>query len=176
MPKQGLDSKTRADLAALTRRYSAATVLFHHAMAEHLGLGPTDHKCLGLLLEHEGLTGSRLASITGLTTGAITGVVNRLERAGYVERQADPDDGRRQVLRPVPERIAEVGAAFAEYGPDNDELVAGLDARQLDGVLTYLARANEQLEQRAARLRVEALQNHRAGDRRRAPTAQEDRK
>jgi DNA-binding MarR family transcriptional regulator len=166
MRKQGLDAKTRTELAALTRNFSSATVLFHHAMAEHLGLGPTDHKCLGLLLQHEGLSGSRLAAMTGLTTGAITGVVNRLERAGYVKRLADPDDGRRQILRPVPERIAEVGAAFLEFGPDNDELVADMDAGQIGAVMTFLARANEQLEQRAAHIRAEA---------RRRPTPTTDR-
>nr|MBA3556874.1 MarR family transcriptional regulator [Gemmatimonadales bacterium] len=68
----------------LVRRHSTAAVLFHHAVAERLGLGPTDHKCLDVLREREAMTGSQLAAITGLTSGAITGVVARLERAGYL--------------------------------------------------------------------------------------------
>ena len=80
-------------------------MLFHHAVAERLGLGPADHKCLDLLVERGSMTSSQLAAITGLTTGAITGVVNRLEAAGYVQRQPDPDDRRKQVLTPVPEGI-----------------------------------------------------------------------
>jgi len=56
----------------LARRHSTAVVLFHHAVAERLGLGPTDHKCLDLLRERGAITGSELAAITGLTTGAIT--------------------------------------------------------------------------------------------------------
>src|SRR5438445_9663072 len=82
----------------LIRRRSTATVLFHHAVADRLGLGPTDHKCLDLLREHGALTGSGLAAITGLTSGAITGVVARLERAGFLRRESDSNDGRRQIL------------------------------------------------------------------------------
>src|SRR5207245_7886714 len=85
----------------LARRHSTAVVLFHHAVAERLGLGPTDHKCLDLLRERGAITGSELAAITGLTTGAITGVVARLEQAGYVRRESDPHDGRKQMLYPA---------------------------------------------------------------------------
>ncbi|MGH3334171.1 MAG: MarR family winged helix-turn-helix transcriptional regulator [Nocardioidaceae bacterium] len=147
---------TQAQLALLARRHSTATVLFHHAMAESLGLGPSDHKCLDLLLQHEGMTGSRLAAMTGLTTGAITGVVNRLEQAGFVRRLPDPDDGRRQLLQPVPDRIAEVTAWFAVNGPDHDDLLAGMDADQIAGLVTYLTRASEHLESRSALLRATA--------------------
>src|SRR5260221_13705710 len=85
----------------LARRHSTAAVLFNHAVAERLGLGPTDHKCLDLLRERGAMTGSELASITGLTTGAITGVVVRLELAGYLRREPDPHDGRKQTLHAV---------------------------------------------------------------------------
>src|SRR5829696_7912643 len=82
----------------LARRHSTAAVLFHHAVADRLGLGPTDHKCLDLLRERGPMTGSDLAALTGLTSGAVTGVVARLERAGYVRREPDPSDGRRLIL------------------------------------------------------------------------------
>src|SRR5437867_10829830 len=83
----------------LVRRHSIAAVLFHHAVAERLGLGPTDHKCLDLLRELGAVTGSELATITGLTTGAVTGVVSRLEQAGYLRRGPDPHDGRSEERR-----------------------------------------------------------------------------
>src|SRR5712691_12922080 len=83
----------------LARQHSTAVVLFHHAVAERLGLGLTDHKCLDLLRERGAMAGSDLSAITGLTSGAITGVVARLERAGYLCREPDPHDGRKQILR-----------------------------------------------------------------------------
>src|SRR5258707_5947915 len=82
----------------LARRHSTAAVLFHHAVAERLGLGPTDHKCLDLLRERGPMAGSDLGTITGLTSGAITGVVARLERGGYLRREPDRHDGRKQIL------------------------------------------------------------------------------
>ena len=144
-------------LAQLARRHSTATVMYHHAVAERLGLGPSDHKCLDLLLQHGELTGGRLAAMTGLTTGAVTGVVNRLEAAGYLRRRPDPADGRRQLLQPVPEGIGEVTAVFAEHGPDLDRLTAGMTPDQVDTVLTFLSRAIDELEERATRLRARAL-------------------
>lgn len=146
-----------AALTATARRHSTATVLYHHAMAEHLGLGPSDHKCLDLLLQHGEMTGSRLAALTGLTTGAITGVVNRLERGGFLRRRPDPRDARCQILQPDPERVAELGAVFAENGPDPDTLLEGMNADQVRTVLTFLTRATEQLEQRATTLRAQSL-------------------
>lgn len=147
----------RAGLARIARRHSTATVLYHHAVAERLGLGPSDHKCLDLLVQHGELTGSRLAAMTGLTTGAITGVVHRLEAAGFLHRRPDPADGRRQLLQPEPDRVAEVAAVFAEDGPDLDRLTAGMTRDQVDAVLTFLSRATDELEECAVRLRARAL-------------------
>src|SRR6266436_276162 len=81
---------TEEIVGRLVRRHSTAVVLFHHAVAERLGIGPTDHKCLDLLRERGAITGSELAGLTGLTTGAITGVVARLETAGFLRRKPDP--------------------------------------------------------------------------------------
>src|SRR5215831_18418437 len=92
----------------LARQHSTAVVLFHHAIAERLGLGPTDHKCLDLLRERGTMSGRDLVAITGLTSGAITGVVARLENAGFLERRADKRDGRKQILSPAVERMSEI--------------------------------------------------------------------
>lgn len=140
----------------LARRFSTATVLFHHAIAGRLGLGPTDHKCLDLLVQHGTLTGTELAAITGLTSGAITGVVTRLERAGYLRRTPDPQDGRRQLLSPVPERMHHIGAVFAGLQSDATVLVAGFDTAQLEAIAQFLDRATHFARERAALLRVQA--------------------
>src|SRR5437867_4356010 len=109
----------------LVRRHSTAAVLFHHAVAERLGLGPTDHKCLDLIRERGAMTGSELAAITGLTSGAITGVVARLERAGYVRREPDPHDRRKQILSPVQERVRDIQDVFDPIREDVAELLEG---------------------------------------------------
>src|SRR5437667_4271570 len=102
----------------LVRRHSIATVLFHHAVAERLGLGPTDHKCLDVLRERGRMTGSELSAITDLTSGAITGVVARLERAGYLRREPDPRVGRQQILHPALERVQDIHKVFEPIRKD----------------------------------------------------------
>ncbi|GAA1343700.1 MarR family winged helix-turn-helix transcriptional regulator [Saccharothrix algeriensis] len=81
-----------------TRESSALTTLFHSRAAERMGLSPTDGKCLDLAVRaEEPITAGRIAELSGLSTGAVTGVIDRLERAGYVRRVRDPHD-RRKVL------------------------------------------------------------------------------
>jgi len=140
----------------LARRFSTATVLFHHAVAERLGLGPSDHKCLDLIVERGTLTGAELAALTGLTSGAITSVVARLEHAGYLRRAPDPQDGRRQLLQPVPERMQDVAEVFAGLQSDAAALVAGFDTEQLEAIAQYLDRATHFARDRAAVLRAQA--------------------
>ncbi|HEV8561147.1 MAG TPA: MarR family transcriptional regulator [Actinophytocola sp.] len=82
----------------LGRELSTITVLFHSRVAEQMGLSGTDHKCLELVIQAEqSLTAGRIAQLSGLSTGAVTGVIDRLERHGFVRRVRDPHD-RRKVL------------------------------------------------------------------------------
>lgn len=81
------------------RHQARTTVMFHQAVADRLGLHPTDHKCLDLLREEGPMSAGELAEATGLTSGAITGVADRLERAGFLHRESDPHDRRRILLR-----------------------------------------------------------------------------
>jgi DNA-binding MarR family transcriptional regulator len=156
-----MDAAHRQELAEqitgpLSRRHSTATVLFHQAVAERLGLGPADHKCLDLLVERGSMSGSQLAAVTGLTSGAITGVVNRLERAGYVRRQPDPDDRRKQVLTPVDERINDIQEVFRDIRPAFENLLDGFDVHQLTAIAEFLTRSTEFARDRATTLRAQA--------------------
>jgi DNA-binding MarR family transcriptional regulator len=141
----------------LARRHSTATVLFHHVMAERLGLGPTDHKCLDLVREHGAMSGSELVAITGLTSGAITGVVARLEAAGFLRREADPSDGRRQILRPVVDRAREIHDVLAPVRRDLTILLESFDANQLTAVAAFLSHATEAVHRQMAMLRGQKL-------------------
>jgi DNA-binding MarR family transcriptional regulator len=141
----------------LVRRHSTAVVLFHHAVADRLGIGPADHKCLDLLRERGSMTGSQLAAVTGHTTGAITGVVARLERAGFLIRKSDPHDGRKQILSPVPERMRDVQNAVAAIRRDATEMLAEFDQHQLQAIAEFLSRSAELAYRHIALLRSEAI-------------------
>lgn len=145
------------DIARLMRRHSTAAILFHHAIAERLGWGPTDHKCLDLLRERGAMTGSELAAITGLTTGAVTGVVARLERAGYLRREFDPEDGRKQILHPAKDRMREIDGVFRPIQESLSVLLETFDARQLAAVAEFLDRSTELIYRHVGLLRAETF-------------------
>ena len=138
------------------RRHSTAAVLFHHAVAERLGLGPTDHKCLDLLRERGTMTASELVAITNLTSGAITGVVARLEQAGYLRREPDPHDGRQQILSPVLERMRDIQHAFGPIRKDVALLLQRFDACQLTAIAEYLSGSTDLAYRHVALLRAQA--------------------
>ena len=86
------------------RRLIAQSIAMHEVVAASLGINATDLRCLELLSANPGITPSRLAELSGLTSGAVTGVLDRLEAAGFVRRESDPEDRRRIIVRPVPEK------------------------------------------------------------------------
>ena len=84
-----------------SRELSTRTVIFHHFIGERLGLNPTDHKCLDIIIRSPTpMNPTQLAEETGLSTATITGVMDRLERAGYVKRERDTTDRRLIFIRP----------------------------------------------------------------------------
>jgi DNA-binding MarR family transcriptional regulator len=89
--------------AELGRDGSTLAVLRHARIAEEMGLSGTDHKALDLASRAEGpLTAGRIAQLTGLSTGAVTGVIDRLERAGFVRRVRDTQDRRKVLVEILP--------------------------------------------------------------------------
>jgi DNA-binding MarR family transcriptional regulator len=83
------------------RELSTEAVMFHQALADELGLYITDHKCLDLIHRFGAMPAGKLGELTGLTTGAITGMIDRLEKAGYARRINDPKDRRKTIVEPV---------------------------------------------------------------------------
>lgn len=158
--KQGLADEI---VGRLARRHSTAVVLFHHAVAERMGLGPTDHKCLDLLRERGTITGSELAAITGLTTGAITGVVARLEQAGYVRRESDPHDGRKQILYPTLAR-SPIQDVIEPLRRDVAAWLENFDTRQLSAIAEFLTHSTDLIYRHAALLRAHNVYAANSGD------------
>src|SRR4051794_10874814 len=106
------------DLELENRRSNAEGLSYLQAVAERSGMNLTDLHCINILTLAGPIAAGRLAEEMGLTTGAITGVVNRLERAGYVRREKDPADARRVVIRPVVEALERAGAVYP--GPQEE--------------------------------------------------------
>src|ERR1700739_3243612 len=111
-------SRAKARLALLKeleeamRRTSAQGVMFGQAVADIAGVSGSDLDCMDFLNLEGRMTAGRLAELTGLTTGAITGVVDRLEKAGLVRRERDAEDRRKVFIAPVKESMVKLGQLY----------------------------------------------------------------
>ena len=114
----------------------------------------TDLQVIDILESAGPMTAGQLAELTGLTTGAITGMLNRLEEAGRVRRERDPTDGRRVVVRLIPgkDNRHELGLIFASLGKAWEDLASHFDDEQLAVLLEFLQRSNALSRQELVRL------------------------
>ena len=94
------------------RRSSAQGAMFAKTVADRAGISASDMDCMDFLNLEGRMTAGRLAELTGLTTGAITGVIDRLEKAGYVRRERDESDRRKVFIAVVPETAARIGRLY----------------------------------------------------------------
>jgi DNA-binding MarR family transcriptional regulator len=129
----------RAAIRQSTLRFIAGVVLHNHAVAQRVGLGASDSQLISLLNIHGPLTPGRLAELTGLTTGTVTGVIDRLERAGFVRRERDTTDRRKVLVTPVPEAMAILGEHYRRHGEQLDALLSSRDEAQLRVIADFLA-------------------------------------
>jgi DNA-binding MarR family transcriptional regulator len=145
-----------AALFVAFRTGSAQSVMLSQAAADRLGRASSDIECYDLLSLHGPMTAGRLAELTGLTTGAITGVIDRLERAGYARRERDPNDRRRVIVQPLLERQAEAAPIFGPMAAATEALLARYSDDELALILDFWQRANEMTQEQIARIRAEA--------------------
>ncbi len=140
------------------RELANHSVLFNEAVAERLGLNTTDQRCLDLVerASREGpVTAGRLAELTGLTTGAVTGVLDRLERAGFVRREKDPEDRRQVQIKLDPERLPKLAALFEPLSEGFAELSSRHTPDQQAAIVAFLRGASALLARETLRLRSE---------------------
>jgi len=149
-------STPRVNLTDALHALIAGSVATHEAVADRLGINPTDLRCLGLATSEPGLTPTRLAELAGLTTGAITGVLDRLERAGFVRREADPADRRRLRVELVRDRLGELTAYYRPLIGRAVELSNDWEPATRTQLATYLEALASTLHDEAYRLRVAA--------------------
>lgn len=123
------------------RELSTAVVVFHEAVGKRLGISGTERKLLDVLDRLGPSTAGELAAHTGLTTGAITGVVDRLVKAGYAQREPNPRDRRSVIVTRVPNPASDRLAAevFAPLGQAIADLSAHYQPAELAAISSYLA-------------------------------------
>jgi DNA-binding MarR family transcriptional regulator len=120
-------------------RFIAGVVLNNHAVAQRLGLGPTDSQFMTLLDVHGPLSPGRLAELSGLTSGTVTGVLDRLEKAGFVVRDRDPDDRRKVIVRRDEQAFAErLAPQYEPYDTYTREMLARRSPEELVAIRDFV--------------------------------------
>src|ERR671931_2903459 len=127
------------------REMSIETIMFHEAVADVLGLHITDHKCLDLIHRFGAMPAGRLGELTGLTTGTVTGIIDRLEEAGYVRRTNDPKDRRRTIVEPIRNRKLErkLEMIFTPFHEKMYKLFSSYSDSELDFLLDVVTKSIE---------------------------------
>lgn len=132
-------------LQQLGRKISTQTVFLHQAIAQSVGLNATDTKCIDLILchPHGSLTAGELSVMTGLTTGAITHILDRLEKRQFVERVRDTSDRRKVFIRVRPETLEPLAPKYEGVAKAYMNLAERYDDAELQLICDYMESASE---------------------------------
>src|ERR1700678_3534155 len=131
----------------LGREFSTAIVMFHEAVGGLMGLSAVERKCIDVLRRLGPVTAGTIGEHTGLTTGAVTGLMDRLERAGYVRRARDPHDRRKVVVELLPneQMDALLAAAFGPFSADMGKIAAGYSESERRVIADWVRATTEAL-------------------------------
>ena len=136
------------------RRNGSIIQLLGQVSAERIGINVTDLNCLNILALRGRMTAGGLARETGLTTASITGVLDRLEEAGFVRRERDPQDRRRVMVRLDPERgMRDIAPVFLPVVAAWREAVAQYTDEQLEVILGFQHQVEKIMRDRLIQLR-----------------------
>jgi len=128
-----------AEITTGIRRFIAATILFNQKMAERAGLHLTDMQCINLLELLGPVTPGRLAESTGLSTGGVTVMLDRLEKAGVVTREPNPHDRRSLLVRVNPSKLRKIHALYAAIDQQFEAFLAENSEADLRTVAKFLS-------------------------------------
>ncbi|MGZ6352230.1 MAG: MarR family winged helix-turn-helix transcriptional regulator [Ktedonobacterales bacterium] len=143
------------ELVQELRQSNGLGASFFRAAAGRTGMTVTDMQVIDILDSTGPATAGQLADLTGLTTGAITGILSRLEEAGLVRRERDPNDGRRVIVRLAKgkDELGTIGPIFDSIGRAWDDMASDYDDEQLASLLAFLKRSNAASKREILRLR-----------------------
>lgn len=121
----------------LGQMVSTETALFHQAAAAAYGLGITDMKTLSVLMQEGDMTAGQLGKRLSLTSGAITNVIDRLEKRALVRRTYDPDDRRKVIVQITNNQQFAADSAYTSMGKNFTKLLAAYSSSELDFLVRY---------------------------------------
>jgi len=132
----------------LSQQYAFTSIQMHEAIGRKAGLSGTDHKYLGFLIEKGQMTAGELSNLTGLTTGAVTGLIDRFEKKKLVKRQFADDDRRKVIIKPNTENIMTLFVPlYKEFRNKSEKLLASFSNKEIKIIESYFLRAIEIMDE-----------------------------
>lgn len=144
------DLKRQVILGA--REYGFGSVLFRHAIGEMLGVNATDMECLGVIVLKGVTTPSELARYTGLSSGATTAMLDRLEKSELIARRPNPQDRRSTHIVLVRETAEKIAPWFASLREAQDQIVSSYSEQELELLADFFTRSVTMWERERAKL------------------------
>ena len=142
------------ELNRQVRYLTANSVIFSKVVADKVGQHSTDLECLDFLLLSGPSTAGKLSEITGLTSGAVTAVIDRLEKAGYVRRERDKNDRRKVIVAPNKTKIdSEIAPFSMSIGVALETLSKEFSDDALEMILRFLTKANSKATEEIVKMR-----------------------
>ena len=139
-----MDKDVIKQLRKLSQRYAYTSIQMHEAIGRKAGLTGTDHKYLGFLIEKGQMTAGELSNLTGLTTGAVTGLIDRFEKKKLVKRRFAEDDRRKILIEPNTEKIMTLFVPlYKEFRSKSEKLTASFSNKEIKIIETYFLKAIE---------------------------------
>ncbi len=135
------------------RAYQTSNDNFDQAVADHVGMNRTDMRCIDLIDQAGGMTAGELARAAGLTTGAVTAVIDRLEKAGMARRVADPSDRRRVRLEVTPKLWEMTGPLMMPFIGESQTILDDYSTEELERFTEFLRRVIEVQGRHTERIR-----------------------
>ncbi|HMJ71118.1 MAG TPA: helix-turn-helix domain-containing protein [Cyclobacteriaceae bacterium] len=148
-----MENELVTQVRKLSQQYAYTSLQMHEAIARKAGLPGTDHKYLGFLMEKGQMTAGELSTLTGLTTGAVTGLIDRLEKKKLVKRQFAEADRRKVFIEPNTKNImALMVPLYKEFRNKSEMLLASFSAKEIKVLETYFSRAIEVMDETTNKL------------------------
>ena len=153
-PPRDVDARASLlnELQFLGQMMSSETALFHHAAAAKNGLSITESKTISALMQEGPMTAGQLAKRLSLTTGAVTGVIDRLEAGGFAKRSTDPNDRRKVIVNLNAKKLQRVGKTYESIGKTFQMVLEQYSTEELDFLAQYFKKAIELTKVEIAKL------------------------
>ncbi len=148
-----MNNDSITQIRKLSQLYAYTSIQMHEAVARKAGLSGTDHKYLGFLMEKGEMTAGELSNLTGLTTGAVTGLIDRFEKKKLVKRKFAKDDRRKVIIEPNTKNIMVLLVPlYKEFRSKSEELTASFSEKEIKVIEAYFSKAIELMNETTNKL------------------------